>query len=273
MTGKDRRRPRLLISVPTDSRTVGRVDAARLDLVVLPAGSRDLVLLAHGGQEHSVAESPSWRTPLLRMWPFARSAAQAGPHAAVGLLRYRYRGWNGDNADAAADLRAVLDRIDYDRVLLIGHSMGGRAVMRLADHDRVRGVLALAPWLPEADPRVEPRDRVVVLAHGADDRITDPRLTCRYAADLRAAGGSIVNLSAAGETHPLLRRYGDWNELVRRFVGHTLGFAADGITDLLDSDPSRPPDPLPRWSRGRGSAQAVAAIAAARLRLPVIDRL
>lgn len=246
----------------------------RIDLVAAPAGSRDLVLLAHGGQEHSVAETPNWRPPLLRMWPFARAAVQAAPGAAVGLLRYRYRGWN--DADAAADLRTVLDRVDCDRVLLIGHSMGGRAVLWHADHDKVTAVLALAPWLPESDPLVETGDRTMVLAHGNHDRITSPTLTARYAAKLRAAGACVACYSVAGETHGLLRRHGDWDELVRRVTRHALAGPGHGpgpgsaFGDELDSDPSRPVDPLPYWSRKRGPVRAVASIIAARLRLPVL---
>jgi predicted esterase len=250
------------------------LDRPWVDLIAAHGSATDLVLVAHGGQEHSMDDPHDWRTPLLRMWPFADIARRTAPDAAVGLMRYRYRGWNGSQAHAAADLRAVLDRLPgrITRVALIGHSMGGRAVTRIGDHERVRAVLALAPWLPEDDLLVPLPERVVVLAHGAEDRLTDPRRTVRYATDLRAAGGSVASLSAAGEAHALLRRFGDWNELVRRFVGQSLGSTADGLTDLLDSDPSRPPDPLPHWTRSRPNAQAIASIAAARFRRPVIGR-
>jgi predicted esterase len=260
------------------------VDVPRLDLVAAPAGSRDLVLLAHGGQEHSVDHPSDWRTPLLRMWSFARAAAQAGPGAAVGLLRYRYRGWNDDAADAAADLRTVLDRVDYDRVLLVGHSMGGRAVTWLANHDKVCGVLALAPWLPESDPLVAADDRIVVLAHGNQDRITAAALTARYAAKLRATGATVASYTVAGDTHAMLRRHGDWDELVCRVTrqtlglpgptlglpGPTLGLPGASLGDALDTDPSRPVDQLPTWSRKRGRTGAIVSIAFARFRLPVI---
>jgi predicted esterase len=246
------------------------VDVPRLDLVAAPAGSRDLVLLAHGGQEHSVDDPSDWRTPLLRMWPFARAAAQAGPGAAVGLLRYRYRGWNDDAADAAADLRTVLDRVDYDRVLLIGHSMGGRAVTWLANHDKVRTVLALAPWLPESDPLVAADDRIVVLAHGDQDRITAPALTARYAAKLRATGATVASYTVDRDTHAMLRRHGDWDELVRRLTRQTLGLPGPTLGDALDTDPSRPVDQLPKWSRKQGRVGAIISIADARFRLPVI---
>ncbi|TDD25233.1 alpha/beta fold hydrolase, partial [Kribbella turkmenica] len=97
-----------------------------VDLVRNPAGATDLVLLAHGGTENSQAVPQSWQPPTLRMWPFAWAARRAVPSAAVGLMRYRYRGWNGAAADPAVDLRAVLDHLPsvIRRVVLIGHSMG-----------------------------------------------------------------------------------------------------------------------------------------------------
>ncbi|HEY3557443.1 MAG TPA: alpha/beta fold hydrolase, partial [Kribbella sp.] len=124
-----------------------------VDLVRHPAGATDLVLLVHGGSEHSHADPHPWRPALLRMWPFARAARSAAPDAAIGLLRYRFRGWN-DAGDAALDLRAVLDALPpvIARVFLIGHSMGGRAIVAAGDHPRVAGVLALAPWLPAGEP-------------------------------------------------------------------------------------------------------------------------
>ena len=36
-------------------------------------------------------------------------------------------------------------------VVVLGHSMGGRTACRVADHDLVRGVVALAPWLPPGE--------------------------------------------------------------------------------------------------------------------------
>ncbi|MGH3358282.1 MAG: alpha/beta fold hydrolase, partial [Nocardioidaceae bacterium] len=110
---------------------VPRLDVLRGNLTE----ARDLVVLAHGGQEHSYELATDYRAPLLRMWPLAAAAAAAAPAACVTLMRYRYRGWNGDNADAGADLRTVLERLPEttERIVLVGHSMGGRAVMASAD--------------------------------------------------------------------------------------------------------------------------------------------
>jgi dienelactone hydrolase len=269
------------------------VTRPRLDLVATPAAARSLVLVAHGGQEHSFEEPHDWRHAILRMWPFADAARRAAPGAQVGLVRYRYRGWNGDAADAAADLRHVLASVSesIQRIALVGHSMGGRAVFAVADGPRVGGVLGLAPWLPADEPQPPLDGRLVVLGHGAGDRIVDPRLTTRYAERARRAGVPVAAFRAPDEGHALLQRHGDWDQLVRRFVRSTLGTDGTGsdldqqidpethpesdpridpdIAAALSSEPAHGSDPLPSWSRRRGTLGAVGRVAASRVRLRV----
>jgi pimeloyl-ACP methyl ester carboxylesterase len=241
------------------------VRRAGVDLVRHPAGATDLVLLAHGGEEHSHADPHLWRPALLRMWPFADAARSIAPDAAVGFMRYRYRGWNDEAADPVADLRAVLDELPpvIRRVVLVGHSMGGRAVVAVGNHPRVAGVLALAPWLPEGEPLTTLRPPVT-FAHGTDDTITDPRATTSYAARLRAAGTPVTVYSLTGEGHTMLHRPADWNALVADFVRSAL--ATPEPIAAPESEPLpqlRPPSSLPA---------AVLEIAVARFRLPVKER-
>ena len=234
------------------------------DLVWHPPGATELVLLAHGGMENSQAVPYTWRPPILRMWPFAWAARTAVPAAAVGLVRFRYRGWNGAAADPVADLRAVLDDLPptIRRVVLIGHSMGGRAVVAAGDHPRVAGILALAPWLPPGEPLAAIRPPVT-FAHGAEDTITDPRATAAYADRLRAAGTPVRVLTLAGETHAMLRRPADWNAVVADFTATALG----------DAQPADPGDELlAQYGRKTSLLAAVWSIAAARLRLPIVAR-
>ncbi len=243
-----------------------------MDLVAAPHGARELVLVAHGGQEHSLEEPHDWRHAILRMWPFAAAARSAAPRAQVGLLRYRYRGWNGDAAHAAADLRHVLAGVPdhIGRIVLVGHSMGGRAAFSAAEDPRVSGVLGLAPWLPADEPHGHLQDRVVVLAHGGLDRTVDPRLTTGFARRLRRSGVPVALFVAAGEAHALLRRHGDWEELVRRFVRASLRLGTDRDIDrAVSADPGHGADPLPVWSRRRGATGALAGIATSRVRLRV----
>jgi alpha-beta hydrolase superfamily lysophospholipase len=272
------------------------VSAPGIDLVAAPAGARDLILLAHGGMENSTAATSSWKAPILRMWPFAAVARKAAPGAAVGLMRFRYRGWNGSAADPAADLRAVLDRLTssmpaqapgpmpatgpaagrFDRVILIGHSMGGRAVVAAGNHPLVAGVLGLAPWLPEGEPLVHLRGPVA-FAHGTADRITSPAATASYAARLRAAGIPVALLSLDGEKHAMLHRAPDWNDIVRRFVTHAVaperadaGDPPTGCPFITTADRT---DPIPTSRSGDAAPAAIADIARTRLTLRVIVRL
>lgn len=264
------------------------MSAPGIDLVAAPAGARDLILLAHGGMENSTAATSSWRTPILRMWPFAAVARKAAPGAAVGLMRFRYRGWNGAAADPAADLRAVLDRLTsatpsstsgpssaparasaprFDRVILIGHSMGGRAVVATGNHPLVAGVLGLAPWLPAGEPLVHLRGPVA-FAHGTADRITSPAATKSYAARLRAADIPVAMLSLDGEKHAMLHRAPDWNHIVRRFVTHAL---TPGDCPLITTTDRT--DTVPASRPGDAAPAAIADIARTRLTLRVVARL
>jgi pimeloyl-ACP methyl ester carboxylesterase len=239
-----------------------------IDLLAAPEKATDLVLLAHGGVVDSLDPAGGWRAAILRMWPLALAAHSAAPGVAVGLMRYRYRGWNGTEAHPANDLRTVLDGLPSSirRVVLIGHSMGGRAVVAAGKHPLVSGVLGLAPWLPDGEPLVALRGPVV-LAHGTLDRMTDPAATAAYARRLRATGVPVALLSVEGERHAMLHRYGDWNELVRRFVATALGDPTDCPALTTESDRV---DLLPLWNRPGGNAAGVRDIAAARLRLRVL---
>ncbi|WP_344839916.1 dienelactone hydrolase family protein [Kribbella ginsengisoli] len=237
----------------------------RIDLLVAPSEATELILLAHGGEEDSREPAGAWRAAILRMWPFAPAARAGAPGAAVGLMRYRYRGWNGADADPVADLRAVLDRLParITRVVLIGHSMGGRAIVAAGNHPLVDGVLALAPWLPDGEPLVQSRGPVV-FAHGTDDRITAPAQTAAYAKRLRASGVPVALLSVAGENHTMLQRSPDWNALVRDFAAGT------SYELSLDSDRV---DPLPHSKHADSALRGVLDIAKARLTHRVVGRL
>jgi dienelactone hydrolase len=149
------------------------------------------------------------------------------------------------------------------RVLLIGHSMGGRAIVAAGNYPLVGGVLALAPWLPDGEPLVALRGPVV-FAHGTADNVTDPAQTAAYAKRLRASGVPVALLSVADENHTMLRRSPDWNSLVRDFVAGTTYELS------LDSDHV---DPLRHSKHADGALRGVLDIAKARLSLRVVGRL
>jgi pimeloyl-ACP methyl ester carboxylesterase len=112
-----------------------------------------VILMLHGGQERSTAyvdgRSASWRRSRSMQRAIAPEAHRHG--VSVWLLRYRERGWNG-GAEPVADARWALDEVRAAHpeapVTLLGHSMGARVAVHVADDPHVRGVVALAPWLP-----------------------------------------------------------------------------------------------------------------------------
>lgn len=154
--------------------------------------------------------------------------------------------------------------------------MGGRAVVAAGNHPLVAGVLGLAPWLPEGEPLVHLRGPVA-FAHGTADRITSPVATTSYAARLRADGIPVAMLSLEGEKHAMLHRAPDWNDVVRRFVIHSVGLgraaASDPPADCPLITTADRTDLVPRSNPGDAAPGAIADIARTRLTLRVVARL
>src|SRR6201996_9547027 len=136
------------------------------------------VLLAHGGRSESTAPVTPYQPAVLRMIPVAAAIRRAlpGNGSVVPRPLYRLRGWNGELASPVADLTAVLDQLGEQfgpiPVVLVGHSMGARAAMRVAGHPQVTAIAGLAPWLPPGEPVQQLAGRRALLAQATGDRIT-----------------------------------------------------------------------------------------------------
>jgi predicted esterase len=186
-----------------------------------------VVLLLHGGEPHHFAPVRPFDISVLRMFPFGRSVFRAGGgRITVATLRYAVRGWNGDQESPLPDARWALDRI-AERfgdlpVGLVGHSMGGRVALRIADYRRVRSVAALAPWLPPGEPIPSMQDRTVLLAHATADRTTDPRETFELADKLMAQGVDVELVKFPRGGHSMIFPAKPWHDLVARFMVRTL---------------------------------------------------
>lgn len=180
-----------------------------------------VVLMLHGGKADGRTEvddsSASWKRSRWMMDRIAGPLTSAGVD--VWLLRYGVRGWNarrGAVPSPVPDARWALAQVRREHgdvpVVLLGHSMGGRTAVAVADDPSVVGVVALAPWLPPGEPNEALRGRSFAAAHGRSDKITSFRQTrafCRAAVDV-AAEVELHDMGRVG--HYMLRRIPAWNE-------------------------------------------------------------
>jgi pimeloyl-ACP methyl ester carboxylesterase len=182
-----------------------------------PVSPTGVVLMLHGGKERSQqlvdGRSASWRRSAAMARSISDRAERTG--AAVRLLRYRQRGWNGgapveDARWALAEVRRELGDLP---VVLLGHSMGARTAVHVADDERVRGVVALAPWFTDGEPVHPLTGRTLVAAHGSRDKITSARATRRFVERADAAGtdARFVDMGPVG--HYMFRRVEAWNSV------------------------------------------------------------
>jgi alpha-beta hydrolase superfamily lysophospholipase len=195
-----------------------------------PDGMRALTLVLHGGAEHAQTpvdgRSLAWR----RMRTLAQHIAPAlgADGVGVAVLRYRMKGWNA-GAEAlpspVPDARWALDEIARTYgdlpVAVVGHSMGARTGVAVADHPSVRGVVALAPWLPPDDPIGPLAGKTLRAAHGRRDKVTSPRATRRFVERAAAiADAEYTDMGPVG--HYMLRRAPLWD-----------AFAAASVREIL----------------------------------------
>ena len=198
-----------------------------------PAADQDVrgvVLVLPGGRARSTAPASRRHLAYQRMRPFAAAVhAGLGSHGvAVWQLRYRVRGWNGDRRDPVQDARWAIERANAHHpgapVFVLGHSMGGRTALYVAGDDGVLGACALAPWIEPDDPISQLAGRLVVIAHGDGDRMTDPGRSRAYAMAAAVAGARVADFTVVGDRHAMLRRAADWHALARATAGLAFGF-------------------------------------------------
>jgi pimeloyl-ACP methyl ester carboxylesterase len=191
---------------------VAEPDLTRLDV---PSPSA-LVLLLHGGKDRSDepvdGRSASWRRMAAVQRAVTPAAHKAG--ASTWLLRYRVRGWNG--GAPVVDARWALQKVRRDLgdipVVLLGHSMGGRTAVHVADDPSVVGVVALAPWLATSESVTGLAGKTLRAAHGSADRITSARATKAYVERASAAGADATFTDMGRVGHYMFRRISAWNE-------------------------------------------------------------
>jgi predicted alpha/beta-hydrolase family hydrolase len=201
----------------------------RLDPAGRPTG---LVLMLHGGQESSHAtvdgRNGSWRRSRLMQAQLGRRVRSAG--VGLWLLRYLHRGWNAGSAELPSpvpDARWALEQVRRELgelpVVLLGHSMGARTAVAVADDPLVTGVVALAAWFPPGEPVTALAGKRLAAAHGRSDRITSFAATEAFVGRTAAVALSseLVDMGDAG--HYMIRRHRRWNDVA---VDRSLSFLA-----------------------------------------------
>lgn len=185
-----------------------------------PAG---LVLMLHGGKADGLTpvddSSASWRRSRWMMEHIADRLHEAG--VSVWLLRYGVRGWNERSASPPSpvpDARWALEQVRRELgegagvpVVLLGHSMGARTAVAVADDPQVRGVVALAPWFPTGVPTAPLAGKHLAAAHGRSDRITSLRATRAFCREAEAVAASVELHEMGRVGHYMLRRIPAWN--------------------------------------------------------------
>ncbi|MFJ9039223.1 alpha/beta hydrolase [Streptomyces sp. NPDC102406] len=228
------------------------VREARLGKAVgpVPMAVGGVVLLLPAGEETSVRRPSPLAAPALRS--LARRLARSGRDDGLvtHVVHYRYRGWNGAQAEMVRDAEWAADEVvrRYGDVpiCLAGVDMGGRAALHAGGHTAVNSVLALAPWLPEDDVAATPEPvkqlagRRVLIVHGTDDRRTDPELSFRFAGRAKKANRDVCRFEVHSDGHRLAQHRAEVTALAVDFMLGTL-FGHPFSRPLQDALAAPPP--------------------------------
>jgi predicted esterase len=188
-----------------------------------------VVLLLPGGDEVS-HRRPSPMLASASVRGLGRRLTRAGREEglAVHAVHYRWRGWNGSDANLAEDAAWAADeavrRYGDVPVCLAGIDMGARAALHAGGHEAVNSVLALAPWLPEEDVAASPEPvrqlggRRVMIVHGTNDGVCDPELSFRLAARAKKANREVCRFEVHSDGHGLHQYRAEVQSLTEDFV-------------------------------------------------------
>jgi dienelactone hydrolase len=186
--------------------------------------TRGIALFCHGGTASSIEPPRERALSLVRMRAFEQFVHRTSADQGIGtaLIRYRVAGWNGEAADAFQDVRWAIGRLREQHgrdvpIVLVGHSMGGRAALRAGGEPQVTAVCALAPWTPPGEPVMHLRDQTVVILHGRGDRWVPARLSADFAVRARRTGARVARFTIDGG-HSMLRRAQRWHTFTRDVV-------------------------------------------------------
>jgi pimeloyl-ACP methyl ester carboxylesterase len=192
----------------------------------LPASSAAIRIASHGGQMNALVYLPAGKGPhpvaiLLHGFPGNEQnldLAQAMRRAGWAVVTFHYRGsWGSEGAfsfdGAVEDGMAVFDwvraskpdarlRLDAQRVVVVGHSMGGYVAARVcAAHAQVLGCGLIAPWDLSMDQALMAKQSPAERDHTAATELDDvdgriAGMTARSVVDALAEHGDRWSLAA-----------------------------------------------------------------------------
>ncbi|MFH0516819.1 alpha/beta hydrolase [Streptomyces sp. M41] len=194
-----------------------------------PTAVSGAVLLLPGGDEVS-HRKPATLLATSYLRTLGRRLARAGREEGLvtHVVHYRFRGWNGSDANHRSDALWAADevvrRYGDVPVCLAGVDMGGRAALQAGGHEAVNSVLAMAPWLPEEDMAASPEPvkqlggRRVMIVHGTNDERTDPELSFRLAARAKKANREVCRFEVHSDRHGLQQHRDEVLALAEDFI-------------------------------------------------------
>jgi pimeloyl-ACP methyl ester carboxylesterase len=190
----------------------------------------------HGGKPRSTKDvdsrSLSWRRSLVMQRAIADTAHEQG--ISVWLTRFGTAGWNADSPsgptpipDARWTLNEVRLQLGEVPIALLGHSMGARTAVAVADDPLVTGVVALAPWFPPDEPVSALAGKHLIAAQGRRDRITSYAHTEAFVrrAGQVAASSRMIDMGDLG--HYLIKGSARWNDVAITHCFDVLGHALE----------------------------------------------
>ena len=185
-----------------------------------------LVLFVHGGDVTGNLRVKRGDPGYLRLIPFARDVERR-THGLIGaaLIRLSVRGWNEPELPAVDDARWALKRLRQQYpslpIAVAGHSMGGRVMFELINHDDVTAGLGLAPWASDKYGPERFGTKPLLIVHGRHDHVTSPTDSADLVARIRQAGGDARFESLPGG-HTMLRSPMRWHRASSDFLSTTL---------------------------------------------------
>jgi dienelactone hydrolase len=195
-----------------------------------------VVLVLHGGQVDNTEPTTARQPAVLLMrafaWALHRRLSRHG--MVVARLRFTLRGWNGAQASPVPDARWAVAALQAEfavPVVLVGHSMGGRTAVRVADAPGVIGVVGLAPWLPDGEPVQQLAGRGLAVLHGDRDRVTDPALSRAFVQRAAPIANRASFETIAGSGHNLVTGWRHWHRLTAVRVRELCADAVAGACD------------------------------------------